>query len=500
LQWDRNANSFDIEVVAHGLSENTAGGRVHLIKLRVTEGLYYYIQVRQQPGATAQVFDDSIPLGAATHEGGVIVTKVLTDTVNENQQLRFITLLHDAVVLKQGDVATDPARDLTITVLDDHVANRPLVARVRVAWAQGVPDDPNGAFNLRLEPWDSGYQTPDIWVDRQPFGAFDQPTDAQGRPQGNGDKPRPNEINNIFGRIHCDGTVGATNVRATFYAVDPPGVGDNGNWAPLQTVVIPNITVNGFVDVNVNWVPIIGEHTCLKVFIGKQLGEVTGGDNSAQENVSEFEAPAKSVPQAVTVPLAVRNPRTERARAMLAVRGVPIGYTVQLPYSWVWVEARGERRLDLTVIPTLDLPLYHEHRARTAPIRISGGLPRSYDDEILPGVLASSRLFPLGGVQARVTPKRSIRLQLRESRESKREGPVILEGLMTPAVANQTVRLRLHGATGWDEYVETQTDPQGRFRGALSPRGADRAMKATASTINAREVAEADSNTVVIRR
>ena len=505
LQWDRNANSFDLDLVAHGLTENTAGGRYHLAKIRVAEGLYYYVEVRQRPDGTAQVFDDNIPLGSAPHQGGVVVTKVLTDTVNENQQLRFITLLHDPVVLKQGDEATDPARDLTISVLNDGVANRPLVSRVRIAWAQGIADDPNGAFNLHIDPWDGSYQTPDIWVDRQPFGSFDQTLDSQGRPQGNGDKPRPNEINHLWARIHCDGTVGADNVRVTFYAVDPPGVGDNGNWAPLQTKVIPNVAANGFVDVDVNWTPIVGEHTCLRAFAEHQFGEITGGDNWAQENVFDFEAPAHSVPEPVTLRFAVRNPRPERVRAMLAVRSVPRGYSIQVPHSWVMVDPGGERLLDLTVIPTLDYAQYKKREVRTAPVRLSGGLPHSYT-ETLAGSNPSSRLFPLGGVTARVTPKQGVRLKLWEDPESKKAGEsrkgaiVILDGAMEPALANQVVRVELHGRTRWTEYREVQTNAQGHFRAVFQLRREDRLMKARASTINAHEAAATDSNRVTIRR
>lgn len=32
----------------------------------------------------------------------------------------------------------------------------------------------------------------------------------------------------------------------------------------------------------VDWVPLVGEHTCLKVAISQQLGEATGGNNSAK--------------------------------------------------------------------------------------------------------------------------------------------------------------------------------------------------------------------------
>ena len=232
LTWDRNPFSQEFDVVAHGLAED-ATGRVHLIKIKVADGLSDYVQVRQRPGATAQIFDDSIPLGGAPNQGGVIVTRVIADTLNINQQTRFITLMHDEEVLQQGEFADDPARGLRITVINGSVQARPLVCRVRVEWAQSIVDDPSGSFDLRVEPWDGNYQTPDIWVDRAPFGAFDQPLDGDGRPTGNGDKPRPGELNRLKGRIHVSGAMGASDVKATFYAVFPPGVGDNGNWAPL---------------------------------------------------------------------------------------------------------------------------------------------------------------------------------------------------------------------------------------------------------------------------
>lgn len=193
--------------------------------------------------------------------------------------MRFISLLHptyspEPQVLKQGDVAIDPIRTIKISVVDDHVVNRPLVCRVRIEWAQNISDDKNGAFDLSIEPWDGNYQTPDIWIDRLPYGDYDQTNDFEGRPQGNGDRPRPNEINKFWGRIKNQGAIDATDVRVTFYAIQPPGVGDNGNWTSLQTKTIPSIDVNDSEDVTINWVPVIGEQTCLKVFAEQQLGEV----------------------------------------------------------------------------------------------------------------------------------------------------------------------------------------------------------------------------------
>ena len=193
--------------------------------------------------------------------------------LNTNQQTRFITLLHPNNVLKLNDTADDPARAFRITVVNDSVQTRPLVCRVRVEWAQTVADDPNGSFDLKVDPWDSNWQTPDIWVDGAPFGTFDNPNDAQGRPTGNGDRPRPMEINHLHARIHVSGAMGASNVKMTFYAVFPPGVGDNGNWAPIASRTAGSIGVNSFSDVFCNWTPVVGQHTCLKAYASQQFGE-----------------------------------------------------------------------------------------------------------------------------------------------------------------------------------------------------------------------------------
>src|SRR5262249_15301029 len=158
-----------------------------------------------------------------------------------------------------------------------------------------------------------------------------------------GDEPRPLEINRFFGRVHCEGSVGATDVRVTFYAIDPPGVGDNGNWSPLQTMVVGSIAANSYQDVFVNWVPVKGEHTCLKVWAEQQLGEVTGGNNWSQENIFQFEAPAHSIPDPVIMDVAVRNPLKNRTVILLGVRGVPEGFIVHFPNSWLWLNPLEER-------------------------------------------------------------------------------------------------------------------------------------------------------------
>jgi len=465
LTWDRNPFSQDFDVIAHGLSEDATAGRVHLLKIKIADGLFYYVQVRQRPGATAQIFDDSIPLDGAPNQGGVVITRVISDTLNINQQTRFITLMHPENVLQQGDFVDDPARALRISIINDSVQARPLVCRVRVEWAQTIADDPTGSFDLTVEQWDSNWQTPDIWIDRAPFGAFDNPTDPQGRPGGNGDRPRPGEINHFHARIHVSGAMGAQNVMATFYAVFPPGVGDNGNWAPIASQNIPNIAANGFADVQSNWVPVVGQHTCLKVYASQQLGEISGGNNSAQENVFDFEAPAGSPADPVLIRTAIRNPLDERRQVNISVKGVPRGWAVHFPHSWVWLDGKAEKHFDLVVVPLLDYVAYKERKGpMTSHVRVDGTLPREYHEPLPPySQPAGSRHYPIGGVLNRVHVLKRSSIKLDEDRERSKERIIALRGAIAPAQNKQRVQVELRDPKGELRIREVKTDAQGQF-------------------------------------
>ena len=511
LSWDRNPTSETFEVVAHGGSRNSNSSRCHVVELEVTSGLSYFIEVRQRPGSTSsQVFDGRIPLNGASNDGGVVVTKVLTDEVNVNQQMRFITLLHDPEVLSQGDTAVDPARDISIEITNDSVQSRPQVCEVTVEWAQDLEPSPDGKFDLNIDPWDSNYQTPDIWVDRQPYDTFDEGRDSQGRPKGNGDKPKPKQKNRFTARIGNDGSDAAQNVEATYYAVEPPGVGDNGNWAPLKTVNLGTISAGGSVDEYVDWVPVVDEHTCLKVEVGDQMGEVSFGNNQAQENIFEFTAPASSVPKAVTMATAVRNPKDEETVAFLTVRNVPEGYTVQFPHRWVWLDPKEERQFELTIVPTEDYAWYRDvHAAEmTAGITLSGSIPRHYTEPIPPGAVPPTWQDPIGGVTADVTPKREVEVEL-DVLERGGE-TVILAGIMTPAMEGEPVSVEVRDPRDRRRVAETTTDANGYFEVTIDMsepapgrRGEEEAEKfvegtyrAQAYTINADNAAETNSNVV----
>ncbi|MDK1361927.1 hypothetical protein QNO00_16875 [Arthrobacter sp. zg-Y1219] len=462
VKWDRNPRTLDVELQAHGTTENTVQGRYHVLKIIVTPSLAYYVEVRQRPGTTGLVFDPELPLGGAPNpnQGGVIVTRVLLDSVNNNQQTRFITLPHAPNVLRTGGVVVDPLRDLKITVVDDNVQAWPLICKVKVEWAQNVPNDPAGKFDLRIQPWDDHYQTPDVWIDRNRDGLYDQLMDAEGRPLGSGDKPLVNAKNDFYCRVHNDGTDAATNVLVTFYSITPPGVGDNGSWVPIKTVTVGSIAGGSFFDSTTVWVPEVGEHTCLKVAATHQLGEVTGGNNHTQENIDEFDLSGGSPVHPLTFPVAIRNPSAVRQRIHLRARvtGRSEGYLAQIPHQWVWVDGHGERIVDVVIAAPGEVGGYVEQPP--IDVRIDGFLERRYA-ETVDGIEPGEFLSPIGGLTARCKAKFACRLHIRAESGG---GTVAVHGEVSPGGSGIPVIIVATGGPEGDVIVdETVTGSSGTF-------------------------------------
>ena len=473
--WDRNPFSEEFDIVAHDLAQDATAGRVHIVEIRITSGLSYFIEVRQRPDTTAAspaVFDENIPLGLGPDDGGVVVTKVVTDTLNNNHQTRLITLLQEHQrLLGTGEGAEDPLRTINISVVNDSVQARPRVCRVRVEWAQDIADTPGGDFDLRIEPWGPGWETEDIWVDRSPFGTYDF-TDPSGNPTGNGDEPRPMEINRYYARVHNDGTATANSVKVTHYAINPPGVGDNGNWTPMATYTIASIPNNGSSENYVNWVPLVGEHTCLKVAIHQQLGEVSGGNNQAQENIFNFQPAASSIAEPVKLTVAVRNPLDERALVLVALENVPQGYYVYFPHRWLWLDARAERKLDLLIVPLFDprkpyaIHFHEQSDDRKAEplalIRLYGRVPRAYSEKLKITGEPASWMAPIGGVLARVEPK--LRGEVNLNPDVKEEDDTYtVHGSVEPKIRCQALRVDMTHPDGQVTSVLTDTDDRGGF-------------------------------------
>ena len=513
LQWDRNPHSEDVDIIAHGLAEDANANRFHILKIKVSNALTYYVEVRQRPGTTTQSFDGSIPIGAAPNQGGVIVTRAIADEMHNNQQTRFITLMHDDRVQIQGDTVEDPARALRITVLNDSVQARPLVCSVRVEWAQTIADDPNGSFDLNVEPWDSDWQSPDIWVDRDPIGSFDNPLDAQGRPTGNGDKPWVNHINQFTARVHVSGAMGASNVKLTFYAITPPGVGDNGNWSPIAIKALANIPQGGFVDTFCNWVPVVGKHTCLKVFASQQLGEISGGNNGAQENVFDFQSAGSSPADPLFIKTAVRNPLDEPRAIQLSMRGLPIGWAAQIPHAWVWLDGKAEKEIDVMVWPVADVNVYKIGKNKkgrfpgTAPFRVAGFIERNYSKELdISHAVPGSRFYPIGGTFYRVGVRKRATIRIEVEGKEQRKDTIIVHGAVAPARGDQRILVDVLLPDGKTRRAaQTKTKNTGQFDASVSLLDDKKKLmpgpyRVQAFIFHASELADAESNGVYITR
>lgn len=508
LRWSPEPFSQEYEILAHGLKENDCKGRYHLIKIKVADGLSYFIEARQRPGRSDQIFDELLPAGEAADVGGMVVTKVLAGRMNINQQMRFITLMHEPRVLKGGEAATDPERSLKITALECTADQGQVVCKVRVEWSQKMSGDAKGDFDLHIEPWNDNWESPDIWIDRIPYGEYDEGLDEQGRPKGNGDKPRPLEINRIWARIRCDGVVDARDVRVTFYSIEPPNIGDNGNWAPIKTVTVSSVPAKGHKDACTGWVPVVGRQTAIKVWIEPQPGEIAGGNNYAQENVLKFEAPASSKPEPIAAEVSVCNPLDVKTTVLIKALDVPAGYIVHFPRSWIKLDPHEAWRCEAIVVPTRKSD---EYSGKAACIKITGFISRDYAPvgDFMPG----SKMVSIGGVQIKVSPKVRARISLGEDTEVLDR--IAIVGSLDSRMEGERIRVDLIDPDDNLRAVQVKTDRAGNFRAefdmdilpcVLCPykSGAGAIVQgiftAQAFLINSPKAADAESDVVLITR
>lgn len=352
LEWGSTPEHDETyDLIVHGDSEDPTGdNQYHLIRLAVGEGLVYTVEVRQRPdGApgTSHLFDPDIPLSPPgggilpAWEAGVIVTKDVEGFNQGNNNERPIQLLPPEGLYQIGDDFSDPARTINISVVD-RLADRPARYQVRVQWGVVPSEDPDGQFDLRIEPWGGpGWETVDIWVNSPKNDDTSTVPDTilyefheegdETKPVMNGDRPWVEHANTIFARVRNQGVQDINDVDVTFYVNTPPGIGDDGNWTPFDTVNVASVPAGGNVVVeSKDWFPAVGEHTCLRVIIEHKNGEVTFENNEAQENIFDFDTAASSPYEPIEFDVNVRNPYTIPVSADMRVRGVPQDWFVAL--------------------------------------------------------------------------------------------------------------------------------------------------------------------------
>ncbi len=168
-----------------------------------------------------------------------------------------------------------------------------------------------------------------------------------------------NHVNQFTARVHVSGAMGTSNVKVTFYAMTPPGVGDNGNWSPIAVKTIANIPQSGVHDTFSQ----LGTrhrqaHLPARPLHRSSWARFRGGNNGAQENVFDFQAAGSSPADPLFIRTAVRNPDRRAAAIQLSLRGLPMGWAAQIPHAWVWLDGKAEKEIDVMVWPIADVNVY----------------------------------------------------------------------------------------------------------------------------------------------
>lgn len=467
--WSPTAPALDeaFDIIAHDAAEDTAPGQIHILKLVVSSGLTFFVEVRQRP--IGLIFDQNINV-TNVDQTLVVVTRVTEGTSISNTFERPIMLFG---ALDVGQEVVDAARGLTIHV-DQLVQNRPAVYRVRVTWNQPVVGDPSGQFDVTITPWTTDYwETIDVWVDspRNNSGATiiyenHEPGDTS-KPIRNGDRPWVHRVNQIYARIRNTGPMDVSDVYVTFYVNSPPGIGDNGDWATLETKLVPflpgrdpAIPGSGEVIVSSNWRPSLDKHTCLKVAMLPRTGEINVENNFAQENVGSFDSAGGSSHDPVELETSVRSPFTIWRKVDAVVRGLPPGWHAVVNHAWVWTAPKGTHELQVVMWTDLNAPydftpayIRRKHEKdweipAHALIRIEGWT--TFDH----------RYLPIGGFLADVKANRKVDIEY-EAEVS--DGRILVSGCLKPPVPGVQITVELIDQRGKPAYFYTVTDERGCF-------------------------------------
>ncbi|KAK0624386.1 hypothetical protein B0T14DRAFT_536841 [Immersiella caudata] len=371
LDWDpatalSSPSNHTFTVVAHGHSEvDVASSAVHLVKISLggTE-IAYYIEVRQkEPRDSAGnllLFDRHLPID---RDACVLVTRA--EEIGSEISNAFERLTSLVAVLNSGQSTVDAGRAIRITAGPRITTGFGDTAAfsVTVSMNEFPPTSEDGKLDLFMAHMKSGsWESEDIWINStlndHPDVSYEF-TDNLGNIIGNGDRPWVHHRNTIIGRVWNKGSQPWRGgpIQVTAYANAPPGIGDNGNWAPIATLPIDqDIPAGGSETVEFPWTPRLDEHTCLTVAAFPVAGEVQHNNQRAQENVFYFESPGASSHEPVVFGAAVRNPFTVWRRIELRVFGLPDGWHAAVDKRWVWTPPRGEVPVSIVIWTDRDSP------------------------------------------------------------------------------------------------------------------------------------------------
>lgn len=304
----------------------------HGLKISVSSGVYYFVDVRRRLRADAvpgfpPIYGEGVEILRINESASPLADQMLpcesTGTCLGDgagscgatpRHLRSAETHPDCWphrIWQAGESFEDPPNNLRIKV-EREVGNGFAITVTR-----GLPTSmPDVAMTPWLTPPRHTWETIDIWVDsscngyEQDGGELRYGRRADGTVMGNGDNPCINHPNRIYATVRNQGGAPAEDVQLTFKVSDPLGVGVTDQWTVVGTAgqdrfpELRSLASGATATVYVDWNPqadlsvqeIDAErfafHTCIRVEARPVVGEsiVTNLDGpNEQENISQFE-------------------------------------------------------------------------------------------------------------------------------------------------------------------------------------------------------------------
>jgi hypothetical protein len=421
------------------------------------------------------VFDPSIPLDPSNPSwgAGVVLYQAYEQNIQSVNNQRPLTVLPPGRMLQVGEEFYDPKRTLRISVTD-RLANRPAKYRVRVEWGPVPKPDPDGQFDLRITPWNDDWETPDIWVNSTKNDEADPPNAPriiyenhafldETTPIGNGDPPWVMHSNTLYARVTNQGKVETPEpVMVSFYLNTPPGVGDNGTFELFDTVDAGKLGPgeSRIVAANRPWIPFEDEHTCVKVEIHRQPGEVSINNNVAQENFCDFETGAASPYAPIELDFLAQNPYTAPGVMDIRARNVPKDWYVALDHGSVWLGPLEEKTVHAVVWTDRVAewePGFHQvtqtNGPRKAQIKIEGWMDRFTD-----------QVFPVGGFTTFMRAVRKVEVSIKQA-SGHVDQPFLLNVRVIPGTGVVPLAIHITDPDGLLHTERAETDTESVFAG-----------------------------------
>ena len=210
-------------------------------------------------------------------------------------------------------------------------------------------------IDLHFQDHAPSWRSPDIWIDWP--GDNPDPNVPRvypiGTPTDQGETVRfpasGTERHFLVARVHNAGNVRAEQVKVRWFICDPPGVGDSGRWVERDTKTLPQVEA-GVAEISpFDWLvdSATNEHQCLRAeiidwTIPAEVDPATGDtvhlasddvklqNNSAQQNVFDFEALSGSPYAPIEFQMLVHNDNMETEVASLVPDRLPWGTTLDV--------------------------------------------------------------------------------------------------------------------------------------------------------------------------